>query len=421
MNVYEAAQKRLEFIFEKYDHVLVAFSGGKDSGVMLNLAYEYAAKHNLLDKLSMYHLDYEAQYQLTTDYVTDTFKSFDGIKKYWCCVPIGAHCACSVSNKGYWIPWQESKKDIWVRKMPDSPCLYREKDIDFPFTEGMRDYDFQEKFCQSIADKYRGKLAVLVGIRADESLNRWRATLKDKEGLSWITVISENLTNCYPICDWHTEDIWVANAKFGWQYNRLYDLFYQAGVKLVDMRVASPFNDWAIKSLHLYKVIDPDNWARMIGRVDGVNFAGLYGNTTAMGWRGIKLPPGHTWKSYAEFLLSTLPDEQREHYARILKKSIEFWREKGGVLFDEQIDAMEALPDVQKTIACSRISDDRQVVKFSDYPDDVDLPQFAAYPSYKRFCVCILKNDYYCKYMGFTFTKEALRKRKAALEKYRGL
>lgn len=60
------------------------------------------------------------------------------------------------------------------------------------------------------------------------------------------------------------------------------------------MRVASPFNDCAQESLKLYKVIDPANWARMVGRVNGVNFTGLYGGTTAMGWKTIKLPPGHT-------------------------------------------------------------------------------------------------------------------------------
>lgn len=32
-NVYESAQERLAYIFDNFDNVLVAFSGGKDSGV----------------------------------------------------------------------------------------------------------------------------------------------------------------------------------------------------------------------------------------------------------------------------------------------------------------------------------------------------------------------------------------------------
>ena len=53
--------------------------------------------------------------------------------------------------------------------------------------------------------------------------------------------------------------------------------------------------------------------------------------------------------------------------------------------------------------------------------DDLDVTQFSSVPSYKRMCVCILKNDYYCTYMGFGKTKEAMEKRKKTLEKYKNL
>ena len=36
-NVYEAALERIAYCFQEFDNVLVSFSGGKDSGVMLNL------------------------------------------------------------------------------------------------------------------------------------------------------------------------------------------------------------------------------------------------------------------------------------------------------------------------------------------------------------------------------------------------
>ena len=36
-NVYELAQERLKVIFNEFDNIYVSFSGGKDSGVLLNM------------------------------------------------------------------------------------------------------------------------------------------------------------------------------------------------------------------------------------------------------------------------------------------------------------------------------------------------------------------------------------------------
>lgn len=425
-NVYEASMKKIKYLFDEFDNVLIAFSGGKDSGICLNLCYEYAKEHNCLNKLSMYHLDYEAQYQYTTDYVEDCFlNEFEGIRKYWLCLPIAAQCAASM-YQDHWTPWDKDKKNIWIREMPQNEFVINEDNVPFEFVKDTLDYDLQDKFAKWFSSTY-GKTAVVIGIRSQESLNRYRAVNKNNaakkyKNINWINSYKDNKTyKAYPIYDWQTSDVWVANAKFGFKYNKIYDLYYKAGLSIEQMRVASPFNDCAINSLKLYRAIEPNTWGKLIGRVNGANFASIYGGTSAMAWKNIKLPKGHTWKSYMEFLLSTLPEETRNSYLKKLETSKKFWSEKGGVLDDETI--MELSKTDLKYKVKGKISNysSKNVVAFDEYPDDADVTNFKSVPSYKRMCICILKNDHLCKYMGFAPTKEEAKKRKLAMEKYKDI
>ena len=424
-NVYDASQSRLEYIFNEFENVLVAFSGGKDSSVCLNMVYEYAKEHGMLDKVAMYHLDYEAQYQMTTDYVTKVFSEYPGIKKYWLCLPIAAQCCCNMTS-GTWIPWEREKQNIWVREMPDSEYVINQDNVQFQFKEGDMDYKVQTNFSKWFSKEY-GKTAVVVGIRASESLHRYVAVSKDDkkiiyDGKKWCSVIDKNTVNAYPIYDWETSDIWTANAKFEWDYNKLYDLYYQAGLTIDKMRVASPFNDCASETLKLYKVIDPNMWGKMVSRVNGVNFTGIYGGTTAMGWKSITLPKGHTWKSYCEFLLNTLDEDTRNHYIRIFNTSFKYWMEKGGNIDKDLYDEMLQKNNVKiKDVCQAKRYPNKNKVTFEEYPDDIDVGRFAEVPTYKRMCICILKNDYFCKYMGFGQTKSDLEKRKKAIEKYKNI
>lgn len=423
MNVLEKTNERIKFIFENFDNIYVSFSGGKDSGVMLNLCIDYIRKHKIKRKIGVLHLDYEAQYSFTTKYVNETLsKNHDILDVYRCCVPFKV-TTCTSMYDTYWRPWDEKKRELWVSELPDQ--CYTKSAFKF-YKPSMWDYEFQELFSDWIHERKEAtRTACLVGIRTQESLNRWRAIHSDRnykkfQDKNWTKEMSKGVFNCYPIYDWLTEDVWTANAKFGWDYNKLYDVFYQAGVTIDKMRVASPFLSTAQESLKLYRVIEPNTWGKLIGRVNGVNFTGIYGGTTAMGWREIKLPKGHTWKSYMEFLLSTLPTKAANNYKKKLQTSIDFWNKKGGVLSDDVIKKLKNLKIPITVINETNYKTDKKPVRM-EYQDDIDIPEFTDIPTYKRMCICIMKNDHLCKYMGFSLTKNETELRKGAEQKYKTL
>ncbi|CAM4261128.1 Putative YbdN protein [Listeria ivanovii subsp. ivanovii PAM 55] len=428
--VLEASQERLEVIFSEFDNIIVSFSGGKDSAVMLQLVIDYMRKHQIRKKIYVYHLDYEGQYTATTEFVTKTLNNnLDLIEPVWCCLPIAAQSAVSMFTD-HWIPWEKSNKDIWVRDMPNFPFVINEDNASFDFDfHGIWDYEFNRKIIHWLHKKTGAKKnIVLIGIRQQESLNRYNAIHKKErmyQTYNWTTEIANNIYNGYPIHDWLVDDIWVANAKFTWNYNKIYDLFFHAGLTINDMRVASPFNDSATESLKLYRVIEPDLWSKLVGRVNGANFTAIYGGTSAMAWKEIKLPKNHTWKSYLEFLLTTLPSYTRERYLKKFKTSINYWTESGGALKVEIVEELRSLNVQADFLGAPKnnrtYTNKMEVVRFKEYPDDLKIKEFSSVPTYKRMCIAILKNDYSCKYMGFGQTKLELEKRKKALEKYNNI
>lgn len=426
LNVYEAFQLRMDYIFSEFENIYIAFSGGKDSGVLLHLVMDYMKRKGITKKIGLFHQDMEAQYQLTTDYVTAMYEKFlKRVEPYWFCVPMQTRTA--VGNfQMYWFPWDDEKPDCWLRPMPNMSYVYNLANN--PMTTYRYKMLYKEH-AKSFGRWYRdvhggGKTVGLIGLRADESLHRYSAISNKKydyKGKKYITETAANVWTASPLYDWQVDDVWIANARFGYDYNKLYDMFYLAGVGVSDMRVASPFSDEAKHSLNLYRVIEPKTWTKLVGRVHGANFAAIYGATKAMGYREITLPEGHTWKSYTKFLLATLPAEIRESYKEKFKTSIKFWARTGGGFAEDIIQEIENCGySIVRNGISNYTKDGKSKITFRGIPDDTDdVKGTIDIPSWKRMAFCILKNDHNCKFMGFGLTKYQQEQKKAIVEKYK--
>ena len=190
------------------------------------------------------------------------------------------------------------------------------------------------------------------------------------------------------------------------------------------MRVASPFNDYSKDSLNLYRVLDPEIWAKLVGRVQGANFACIYGRTKAMGYRNISLPEGHTWESYTRFLLDTLPIRLKNNYVKKFNASIKFWHEKGGGLEEETIRELEEHGYRIKRNGVSNytLNKKSRIIFTEKIPDNTDdIKSTKDVPSWKRMCYCILKNDHVCRFMGFGLNRQQQRNIDMIKQKYKGL
>lgn len=110
----------------------------------------------------------------------------------------------------------------------------------------------------------------------------------------------------------------------------------------------------------------------------------------------------------------------RNGYLRRLNVSIKFWRTKGGCLSD---DVIQKLIDAKVPIGIvdkSNYRTHKHPVKM-EYQEDIDIPEFREIPTYKRMCICILRNDHACKYMGFSPTKEEISKKNKIMENYKNI
>lgn len=375
IDVLTAARQRIASTFDEVERVYVAFSGGKDSSVMLHLVMDEARKRN--QRVGVMFIDFEAQYADTIAHVHEMFDMYrDHIDPHWICIPMLLRNAVT-NYEPRWMCWDPNKENLWVRFKP-SQCKTEQ---DYPFAVPGMEF---EEFIVVFGEWYgQGKkTAGFIGIRAQESLHRYCAvaTWEKKDltlnGWRWTTKIVANTYNVYPIYDWLTEDVWRFHSVYPHlPHNAIYDKMQLAGVPLSQQRLCQPFGDDQRRGLWLYHILEPETWSKLVVRVSGANSGALYieesGNIN--GYNKITKPKGHTWRSFCNLLLQTMPSKTRQHYIYRFQKFINSWHRRGYTV----------IPD--------------------EAPPELEAKCWA--PSWRRMCKVLLRNDWWCKGLGQTQPK----------------
>ena len=297
IDVLSAARERISFIFDEFKEIQVSVSGGKDSTVLLHLALQEAEKRNR--KIEVFFLDQEAEYQATIDLIKKQM-SHDLVVAKWYQVPI--YLTNTASYNDYFLyAWGENQN--WIREK--NPMAIHQIEEEYPKR-------FYEIF--NYLEKKNPHKAYLVGLRADESITRYRAVTKfaGYKGLKWSTISGSGANRFYPIYDWCWNDVWRFIYDYNIPYNKMYDLMFWDNYSVYKMRVSNLIHEKSFKCLKDLPKFEPETYDKLCSRISGIATASRYVMEKLI-FDNKKLPKHYkNWKEFKDFLLENIGNEDHK-------------------------------------------------------------------------------------------------------------
>jgi len=318
-NVCIATQKRIEFIFDNFDNIIVSISGGKDSTILAYYALKEANRRNR--RISLFFLDEEVVYQSTIDQIEYLMNLYPGnTNSLWLQIEFNLTNATSLEESQLKC-WEQGKHKLWMRPKTINSIKYRmwskEKETIRDKNKGFGFYDVIDNFESCFTDT-----AFLIGLRSVESPNRWRIMIKNpitinSNRIYWGTKKKNKCFSLYPLYDWNYFDIWKYMGENKIKYSKIYDYLFKKGFHFAEMRISSLIHEKSFKALCELPEFEPKTYNKLLKRVKGISFAQETGRNSKM-FRVRKLPNNFkSWIVYKDFLLKTYPDKDKK---RIFEK-----------------------------------------------------------------------------------------------------
>lgn len=405
-NVLEASKDRIRESILSFPDYYCSFSGGKDSGVMVELVIEVAKEEGRLP-VKVVFSDLEAIYKKTEDYVRYIMER-EEVEPYWLCIEEIDQNASSVYERFFKI-WDHNKKDLWVRPMPQMDYVINNDNIPEDLSKYLDLNNLSEWsiewFGEYLCDKNKvDRICNFIGMRSEESYGRYMAVKVSKNRIkennyTYLTKNKQSRTwTSLPIYDWIFSDIWKFHYETGHPYNKVYDDFFKLGLTNSQMRTCSAFGEEQKVSLWQWASIEPNTWDRLLQRVEGVNFGGKYNHTNIN--RGkLSKPKNISWKNYLEILINSLPPLAKQNFEEKFKITFNYHK----VMYE---DKEGISPGVY-------IQDSRAEAKAKSLETGLSIKYFI---SYETLCGAIIKRDFVFKKYGFGYSNKMIDRIKKIME-----
>ena len=307
LDVFSSSYDRLVELYSKpEDEIVVSFSAGKDSMVVLEMAILAA---EACDRLPVKVLmrDEEIMFPGTYEYAERTAARPE-VDFHWI---YASQPILNVFNRErpfIWVFDPELDPNDWVRKPPEIAYEIEELNINEMITK--------KRFpCE-------GDLWQVTGVRASESAARRYSVFSAK---GWKTKPNRLGTRAArPIFDWKDADVWKAVQDFKWDYNSAYDALFRNGVRASGLRIAPPTMSAAgVGLLQIAAKAWPQWFAKVAERAPGVRTAAKFGKRAVSPVRRT----GETWQdTFQRECVDEAPDWIAERSKTVIEKLLHMHR-----------------------------------------------------------------------------------------------
>lgn len=262
-DVLTAARERIKHCLSTFDTWAVSYSGGKDSHVVMHLVRGVMDDMGLKQPLNVIFRDEELIPDDVINHVISLRDEPDRYTLHYFAVPMSNQFFVMGKHMPY-IQWDESRE--WVRPKPDFAITQLH-----PENQPLLQQDMGSLTNERLG--FKGKVCIFNGIRAQESMLRFRSCVAIKNAHNYIVQDaggSKSTKFVKPIYDWGTRDIFRYFYDYEIGYCKIYDAEMLAGTPDGGLRVSTPLHDQAYGYLCRLRVMYPTFFEQLCAIFPGV-------------------------------------------------------------------------------------------------------------------------------------------------------